>query len=103
MRFRVRITASAWEDLERLYDYRIEHAASVEDLHKADQARAALMAGFEKLEANPFVYRKAGESAFLRELLVSFGAGGYVVLYEIVDAHTVDVLAIRHQFEDDYY
>ena len=37
----------------------------------------------------------------LRELLVPFGAAGYVVLFEIEDAQTVTVLAVRHQREDD--
>ena len=40
--------------------------------------------------------------AFLRELVIGFGASGYVVLFEIEDAATVTVLAVRHQREDDY-
>lgn len=38
----------------------------------------------------------------LRELLIPFGASGYVALFEIVNAEVVHVLAIRHQLEDDY-
>lgn len=103
MSFQVRITAPAWDDIERLHDWRLEHAKTVEDLQKAEEARAALIAGLRRLETAPFIYRKAGESAFLRELLVPFGHTGYVVLYEIVDAQTVDMLAVRHQLEDDYH
>ena len=55
----------------------------------------------------PFVYRKAGgeqvKSPFLRELLIPFRGAGYVALYEITDAAHVDVLAVRHQREDDYH
>lgn len=52
---------------------------------------------------SPFPYRKAGSSAFLRELLILFGNSGYVALFEIEDASTVTILAVRHQLEDDYH
>ena len=55
------------------------------------------------LSRSPFEYRKAGESPFLRELLISFGGAGYMALYEIEDAVHVTVLAVRHQLEDDYH
>jgi hypothetical protein len=51
----------------------------------------------------PFVYRKAGDSPFLREPLMPFGAAGFVALYEIEDARHVTVLALRRQLEDDYH
>ncbi len=38
----------------------------------------------------------------MRELLISFGNSGYVVLFEIEDNQAVSVLAVRHQYEDDY-
>ncbi|MDB5936201.1 MAG: Plasmid stabilization system [Massilia sp.] len=51
----------------------------------------------------PFTCRKASpESPFLRELVIPFGSTGYVVLFEIEDATTVTILAVRHQREDDY-
>jgi hypothetical protein len=39
----------------------------------------------------------------LRELLIPFGHSGYVALFEIEDASTVTVLAVRHLREDDYH
>ena len=36
-----------------------------------------------------------------REIIVPFGAAGYVVLFEIVD-NVVVVGAVRHQREEDY-
>ena len=51
----------------------------------------------------PFVYRKVGDSPFLRELLIPFRGGGYVALYEIKDSAHVTILAVRHQREDDYH
>ena len=38
----------------------------------------------------------------LRELLVGYGESGYVALFEIEDARTVTVLAVRHQRESDF-
>lgn len=40
---------------------------------------------------------------FLREMLISFGANGYVVLFEIEAKDMVTILAVRHQREDDYH
>ncbi len=103
MSFRVRVTPGALEDLRRLYEALLERATTREDLDTATLARAAVIQSLRQLERAPFLYRKASESAFLRELVVPFGRTGYVVLYDIVDAETVDVLAVRHQREDDYH
>ena len=52
---------------------------------------------------SPFSYRKVrADNPFLRELLIPFGAAGYVALFEIEEERTVTVLAVRHQLEDDY-
>ena len=48
-------------------------------------------------------YRKAGDAPFLRELIIPFGRTGYVALFEVEDAATVTILAVRHQLEDDYH
>lgn len=40
---------------------------------------------------------------FLRELIIPFGAAGYVALFEIENEQIVTVLAIRHEREDDYH
>lgn len=51
----------------------------------------------------PFSCRKADDDQpVLRELLIPFGAAGDVALFDIDEANTVAVLAIRHQREDDY-
>jgi hypothetical protein len=39
----------------------------------------------------------------MREFIISFGAQGYVALFEIVDAETVIIGAVRHQRESDYH
>jgi plasmid stabilization system protein ParE len=69
----------------------------------ARRARAKIAKGVELLKEFPFTCRKAApDSPFLRELVIPFGSTGYVMLFEIQDASTVTILAIRHQREDDY-
>ncbi|MBK6579646.1 MAG: type II toxin-antitoxin system RelE/ParE family toxin [Sandaracinaceae bacterium] len=73
------------------------------DLLLAEQAVAAIRAGFVTLQTSPFTCRKAGQSPFLREVIIPFGRTGYVALVEIESATDVVVVAVRHQLEDDYH
>ena len=102
--FEVRYSDSAREDLLRLFDFLLDRAKSAEDFDSAQVAINVIRDTVERsLSRAPFVYRKAGDSPFLRELLIPFGAAGYVALYEIKDASHVTVLAVRHQLEDDFH
>ena len=103
MTFAVRYSASARADLQRLYEHLLDRCTTVEDLAVAERALEAIVDAAERLARAPFVYRKAGSSPFLRELLLPFGSSGYVMLFEIEDASTVTILAVRHQLEDDYH
>lgn len=105
MSYRVRLTRQAQDDLERLFDFVIERELGREggDLDLAAQALSAIRSGLDTLRASPFTCRKAGQSPFLRELIIPFGRTGYVALFEVEDATTVAVLAVRHQREDDYH
>ena len=100
-RFRVRFTEEAEADLLRLYDFPLEH-----DLAIAERALDAIKEALRLLEQFPFSCRKAGDGRHgprIREMLIPFGASGYVALFEIEDARTVTVLAVRHQRESDYH
>lgn len=98
MSFRVRYTRAAKEDLRRLYLFLLER-----DLAAARRAREAIARSIEFLQDFPFTCRKAtADNPFLREMLIPFGSGGYVALFEIEDNQTVTILAIRHQREEDY-
>ncbi|MDO9314823.1 MAG: type II toxin-antitoxin system RelE/ParE family toxin [Burkholderiaceae bacterium] len=105
MNFRVRLTREAEADLDRLFDFVLERELSRDggDLTLAEQALLAIRAGFATLKTSPFTCRKAGQSAFLRELIVPFGRSGYVALFDIESAADVVVIAVRHQLEDDYH
>ena len=99
MSYRVRYTKSARDDLLRLFAFLLEH-----DLHAAARAREAIGKGIAFLQEFPFSCRKAApDNPFLREMLIPFGAAGYVALFEIENNETVTLLAIRHQREDDYH
>lgn len=101
--FEVRYTEHARADLLRLGDFLLDQAQTVEDFDAAQLAVDTVTSEVEgRLSRTPFIFRKAGSSAFLRELIVPFGATGYVVLYEIGPGLVVNVLAVRHQREDDY-
>jgi plasmid stabilization system protein ParE len=103
--FRVRLTRDAESDLDRLFDFLVERELARDggDLDLPEQAMVALHAGIATLKSSPFTCRKAGDSPFLRELIVPFGRSGYVALFEIENDSTVTVVAIRHQREDDYH
>jgi plasmid stabilization system protein ParE len=102
--FEVRYADPAREDLLTLFDFLLDRGRTAEDFDSAQHAIDVIRETVEKsLSRAPFIYRKAGASPFLRELLISFGGSGYVALYEIVDAAHVMVLAVRHQLEDDYH
>ena len=102
--FEVRYAEAARHDLLRLFDFLLERAKTAEDLDAAQEAIDAIREAVERsLSRTPFAYRKAGDSPFLRELLIPFGSTGYVVLYEIEGSALVQILAVRHQLEDDYH
>jgi len=55
------------------------------------------------LRFSPFSCRKAvSDNPFLRELIIPFGAAGDVALFEIEPRGIVNILAVRHQREEDY-
>jgi len=64
-------------------------------------AVAAIQSAVENLAAHPFVGRRV--EGDLRELVISFGATGYIALYRfVVQQDQVRVLALRQQREIGY-
>src|ERR1700754_4043536 len=97
MSYEVRYTEAALTDLRRLMDF-VEATDSV----LADRALDAIVRASALLESFPFTCRKAApDNPFLRELVVSFGATGYVALFDIAGSQ-VTIAALRHQREDDF-
>jgi plasmid stabilization system protein ParE len=104
MSFEVRLAPEAEEDLTRLFDFLLERARTLDDLATAGAAIDAIRSAVQQqLAVTPYSFRKAGASPTRRELIIPFGSTGYVALYELADARTVVVLAVRHQREEDYH
>ena len=104
MSFVVELSPTAEADLERLFDFLLDRAATSEDLDRAQAAIDSIRAPAQhRLAITPFSFRKAAQSPAQRELIIPFGSTGYVALYEIVSMTKVVVLAVRHQREEDYH
>lgn len=102
MSYQIRFTEEAEADLIRLYEFIL--AKDQAEWSLASRALEAIKNGIQSLERSPFSYRKATASnPFLRELIIPFGASGYVALYEVEDEKTVTILAVRHQREEDFH
>ena len=102
MSYQVRFTEDAEADLVRLYEFILAKDSS--DWLLATRALEAIKNGIRGLELSPFSYRKAtSDNPFLRELIIPFGTSGVVALFEIDNDHTVTILAVRHQLEEDYH
>ena len=98
MSYQLRYTDEASDDLKRLYAFLLQ-----QDIQSAEHALQAIEKAIELLKTFPFTCRKAQiDNPFLRELVISFGANGYVALFEIEEDKLVTILAVRHQREDDY-
>ncbi len=99
MSYTVRFTEEAGEDIERLYLFLVER-----DIDAAGHALVAIDAAFRWLAFSPFSCRKARPAnPFLRELVIPFGNAGYVALFEIEPGNVVNIIALRHQREEDYH
>ena len=102
MSYRVLFTEEAESDLIRLYEFVLTRNES--DWSLAERALSAIRNAIRSLELSPFSFRKAlPDNPFLREIVIPFGASGYVALFEIDTDESVTILAIRHQREDDYH
>ena len=104
MTFRVEITPEADADLDRLFDFLLERAQTVEEAMRAHEAVEALRtAANSHLATTPYSYRKVGQRSTLRELIVPFGSTGYVLRFDIRTPELVLVIGARHQREEDFH
>lgn len=99
MKFELRYTQTFHDDLDRVLDFQFERYPAL-----AERTVVAIGKALRVLEDFPLMARRACEDdPMLRELVVSFGSSGYIILFKLIDDHTVTILAIRHQREDDYH
>jgi len=104
MTFKVEFTPEADADLDRLFDFLLERAQTVEDAIRAYEAVEAIRTvASSHLSTTPYSYRKVGQRPTLRELIVPFGSTGYVLRFDIHTPELVLVIGARHQREEDFH
>lgn len=104
MSYAVEFTPGAEEDLERLYDFLLDRAETLEELEVAEEAIQVIrQAALSHLSTTPYSYRKVGARSTLRELIVPFGSTGYVLRFDIRSPELVLVIGARHQREEDFH
>lgn len=103
MTFKVEFTPEADADLDRLFDFLLESAQTVEEAMRAYEAVEVIRAAADShLSTTPYSYRKVGQRPTLRELIVPFGSTGYVLRFDIRTPELVLVIGARHQREEDF-
>ena len=104
MTFKVEFTPEAQADLDRLFDFLLERAQTVEDAMRAYEALEAIRTVADShLSTTPYSYRKVGQRPTLRELIGPFGSTGYVLRFDIRTPELVLVIGARHQREEDFH
>lgn len=104
MTFKVEFTPEAEADLDRLFDFLLDSAQTAEETMRACEAVQAIRTATNShLATTPYSYRKVGQRATLRELIVPFGTTGYVLRFDIRTPELVLVIGARHQREEDFH
>ena len=103
MSFRVEFTREALADLDRLFDYLLDRAETVEEAMRTFEAVEALRtAANSHLATTPCSFRKVAPRPTLRELIVPFGTTGCILRVDIRTPELVLVIGARHQREEDF-
>ena len=94
----VRLSARTQSDITRLHSFLLSKNAKA-----AQKAAQAIRASFASLANTLLFGRLVDDAEDLRELVIDFGASGYLALYRVDRAlDVVIILAIKHQSEDGY-
>ena len=104
MTFKVEFTPEAEADLDRLFDFLLDRAETMDDAMRAYPAIEALRTAVDShLSITPYSYRKVGVRPTLRELIVPFDSTGYILRFDIRTPELVLVIGARHQREEDFH
>lgn len=104
MTFKVEFSPEADADLDRLFDFLLDRAETVEEAMLAYEAVTVIReVATSHLSKTPYSYRRVGQRPTLRELIVPFGSTGYVLRFDIRTPELVLVIGARHQREEDYH
>lgn len=93
----VRLSVRAQSDIYRLHKFLLG-----KDSNAAKRAVLAIREAFMPLKQSHMIGRPVNHDD-LRELVIDFGAAGYLALYRFEPSwDAVTILAIKHQREDGY-
>jgi plasmid stabilization system protein ParE len=90
---KLRWLPSAFQDIERLYEFLLE-----KDPNAAANAMELILAGSEQLLDMPKIGRPLDDDTGRRELFLPFGAGAYVLRYKL-DGDVVVIIRVWHSRE----
>jgi plasmid stabilization system protein ParE len=90
-------TENAIRDLKRVHDFLQD-----KNPQAASRARDVILAALNSLTDYPAANRPVEEIPNQRELVIKFGAGGYVARYHYESDADVIILFIKHQRELGY-
>ena len=93
----LRFTPESLLDLQRLREFLRSKSPEA-----AQRAQQALLQAIESLQRMPQAHRPVQDMPGHRELIVKFGAQGYVVRYHYAQGAEIVVLRMRHQREDGF-
>ena len=94
----VRLSARVQSDIFRLYTFLLG-----KDANAAKRAVLKIREAFMSLKQSHLIGRPVEDCGDLRELVIDFGATGYLALYRFEPSlDVVTILAIKHQRESDY-
>lgn len=91
----LRFTPESLADLQRLREFLRNKSPDA-----AQRAQQTLLQAIESLQRMPQAHRPVPDQADQRELIVKFGAQGYVVRYHYQPGSEIVVLRMWHQRED---
>jgi plasmid stabilization system protein ParE len=93
---RVVLAPAAGRDLQR-----IRRFLAVKNPAASKRAAAAIKEGIKQVATTPEGYRPVEDMPFHREIVIKFGASGYVARYFYQPGGDVLTLRVKHQLEDD--
>jgi plasmid stabilization system protein ParE len=93
----LRFSQESLHDLQRLREFLRSKSPEA-----AVRAQRALLQAIEALPRMPQAHRPVPDMPGHRELIVKFGAQGYVVRYHYLPASEIVVLRMRHQRESEF-
>ncbi len=85
----------ALEDLDRLLQFLYQV-----NTEAASKAARAILRGSQHLVINPRIGRPMSDRATYRELFTPFGAGAYILRYQLQDESTVVIVRVWHNREN---